>query len=110
MSHLRSPRAIIRPSLRATEVFSFARKRGTQLAHSFGIKARIFRLIDQRMDDRRTADRQFSESLYSPKLAHNPHKNSKSTLFNFRIADGPEVGKGACVRETMSRSIYALFI
>src|SRR5438477_12144030 len=47
MSHLRSPRAIIWPSLRATEVSSFARKRGTQLAHSFGIKARIFRLIDK---------------------------------------------------------------
>jgi len=33
-------------------VSSLARKRGTQLAHSCGIKARIFRLIEQRVADR----------------------------------------------------------
>jgi hypothetical protein len=33
-------------------VSSLARKRGTQLAHSCGIKAQIFRLIKQRVADR----------------------------------------------------------
>ena len=33
-------------------VSSLARKRGTQLAHSCGIKAPIFRLIEQRVADR----------------------------------------------------------
>ncbi len=45
MSHLPSPREMIWPILRDIEISSLARNRGTQLAHSYGIKAWKFRLI-----------------------------------------------------------------
>jgi hypothetical protein len=51
LSHLRSPRAMIWPTLRAIEISSMARNTGTQLAHSSSIKLRIFRLIGQKMAD-----------------------------------------------------------
>ena len=43
---------MIWPTLRAIEISSLARNRGTQLAHSYSIELRIFRLIEQKMDDR----------------------------------------------------------
>src|SRR5712692_4118550 len=45
MSHLRSPRAMIWPTLRAIEISSLARKGGTHLAHCMGSKAGFCPLI-----------------------------------------------------------------
>src|SRR6266852_1690675 len=45
MSHLRSPRAMIWPTLRAIEISSLARKGGTHLVHCMGGKAGFCQLI-----------------------------------------------------------------
>jgi hypothetical protein len=52
MSHLRSPRAMIWPTLRAIEISSLARRRGTLLAHCQCGKAGIHQLIGGKASDR----------------------------------------------------------
>src|SRR6266566_7200620 len=55
MSHLRSPRAMIWPTLRAIEISFLARKRGTLLAHCLGRKAGIHQSIGGKTCDRPSA-------------------------------------------------------
>jgi len=67
MSHLRSPRAMIWPTLRAIEISSLAHKRRTLLAHSRDRKAGIYQFIG-RKDDCWAVSRDFARASMGPEF------------------------------------------